>query len=94
MNNILNTLFLDNPYLPERVAAFCETLPEYRAAEREYRAAERELEARLGYESFNRFDEAQSRYLARLVEAYYLFGLGLRQELLSALAGAYPAPAG
>lgn len=87
MNTILNTLFLDNPYLPERVAAFCETLPEYRAAEWEYRAAERELEARLGYESFNRFDEAQSRYLARLVEGYYLFGLGLRQELLSALAG-------
>lgn len=87
MNTILNTLFLDNPYLPEQVAAFCKTLPEYREAEREYRAAERELEARLGYESFNRFDEAQSRYLARLVEAYYLFGLGLRQELLSALAG-------
>ena len=85
MNTILNTLFLDNPYLPEQVTAFCKTLPEYREAEREYRAAERELEAQLGYEVLNRFDEAQSRYLARLVQAYYLFGLGLRQELLSAL---------
>ena len=94
MNNILNTLFLDNPYLPEQVCAYCNTLPEFREAEREYRAAERELEDQLGYEVLNRFDEAQSRYLARLAEAYYLFGLGLRQEVLSALAGPYFAPAG
>lgn len=85
MNTILNTIFLDNPYLPERVCAYCNTLPEFREAEREYRAAELELEKLLGYEALNRFDEAQSRYMARLVQAYYLFGLGLRQELLSAL---------
>ena len=52
------------------------------------------LEERLGSDFADRFDEAQSRYLARLVEAYYLFGLGLRQEVLSALAGPYFAPAG
>lgn len=85
MNNILNTLFLDNPYLPEQVTAFCNTIPEYREAEREYREAERELEKQLGYAALNRFDKAQSRYIARLVQAYYLFGLGLRQELLTAL---------
>ena len=94
MNTILNTLFLDNPYLPEQVTAFCKTLPEYREAEQAFRAAEQEIEAQLGYDLVNRFDEAQSRYLARLVEAYYLFGLGLRQEVLSALAGPYFAPAG
>lgn len=85
MNTILNTIFLDNPYLPKRVCAYCNTLPEFREAELEYRAAEQELENQLGYQAFNRFDEAQSRYMARLVQAYYLFGLGLRQELLSAL---------
>lgn len=85
MNTILNTIFLDNPYLPERVCTYCKTLPEFREAEQEYRAAELELENQLGYQAFNRFDEAQSRYMARLVRAYYLFGLGLRQELLSAL---------
>lgn len=88
MNTILNALFLDNPYLPEQVAVFCKTLPEYQEAEREYQAAEQELEDQLGYTALNRFDEAQSRYMARLAEAYYLFGLGLRQEVLSALAGA------
>lgn len=85
MNTILNTLFLDNPCLPEQVCAYCKTLPEFREAELDYRAAEQELENQLGYQAFNRFDEVQSRYMARLVQAYYLFGLGLRQELLSAL---------
>lgn len=87
MNTILNTLFLDNPYITEQVFAFCNSLPEFRAAEQAFRAAEQELEERLGSDFANRFDEAQSRYLARLVEGYYLFGLGLRQEVLSALAG-------
>lgn len=87
MKTILQTLFIDNPHIPEQVAAFCRTLPEYREAEREYRVAEQELENQLGYQVFNCFDEALSRYMARLVQAYYLFGLGLRQELLSALEG-------
>ena len=46
-----------------------------------------ELEDRLGYEVSNRLSEIQFCYMARLVQAYYLFGLGLRQEVLSALAG-------
>lgn len=87
MNTILNTLFLDNPYLPEQITAFCTSLPEYQVAEREYQAAEAQISRQLGREAFNRFEEAQSHYMARLVRAYYLFGLGLRQELLSALAG-------
>lgn len=87
MNSILNTLFLDNPYLPEQVCAFCNSLPEYREAEQAFRAIEQEIEEQLGFDFVNRFDEAQSVYMARLVQAYYLFGLGLRQEVLSALAG-------
>ncbi|WP_251318022.1 hypothetical protein [Flintibacter muris] len=62
-------------------------LPEYREAEQVFRAAEQELERRLGYEVFNRFIEAQSHYTAQQTHAYYLFGLGLRQEVLSALVG-------
>ena len=85
MDTILQTLFLDNPYIPEQVYTFCKTLPEYCEAEKEYYAAEQALEERLGRETFNRFDEVQSRYMARLVHAYYLFGLRLRQDVLSAL---------
>jgi len=85
MNDILSTLFLDNPYLPEQISAFCDTLPEYRKAEQEYQTAQQEMLNRLGYDAFSDFEQVQSNYMAQLVHAYYLFGLGLRQELLSAL---------
>ncbi len=85
MNNIINTVFFDNPYLPEQVCAFCNTLPEFLEAEREYRSAEEALENRVGYAAFSDFEEVQSHYIAQLVHAYYLFGLGLRQEVLRAM---------
>ena len=85
MTQILNTLFLDNPYLPEQISHFCNTLPEYRQAELEYQAAEKELIDQLGFETYNHFNQVQSHYIAQLVHAYYLFGLGLRQEVLFAL---------
>lgn len=85
MNSQIKTLFVDNPYLAEQVCAFCNTLPEFRRAEREYRALEERICGQLDRETFDAFDEAQSRYMANLVNAYYLFGLGLRQEVLAAL---------
>ena len=45
-----------------------------------FRGLAQPITARMGH-----FDEAQSRYMAHLAKAYYLFGLGLRQEVLSAL---------
>ncbi len=87
MDNILHTLFLDNPYLPEQICAFCDTLPEFREADREYQAAQQEILDRLGHDAFFDYERAESNYMAWLAHAYYLFGLGLRQELLSALEG-------
>jgi len=85
MNTQLKTLFVDNPYLAEQVAAFCDSLPEFREAEREYMAMEEKISQQLGYETFGAFEQVQSWYTAKLVNAYYLFGLGLRQEVLYAL---------
>ena len=85
MNDILKTLFLDNPYIPERIFDFCHQLPEFREAERTYRDAADRLRGRLGAEEVNDFDEILAHYLAQYVHAYYLFGLGLRQEVLYAL---------
>ncbi len=85
MKKILRTLFLDNPSLPEQISAFCETLPEYREADREYQTVPQEMIDQLGYDAFSHFEQAQSNYMAQLAHAYYLFGLGLRQSLLSAL---------
>lgn len=85
MDELLKVLFLDNPYIPEQVCAFCNQLPEFREAERAYEAASDQLRGRLGAEEMDGFDEILARYLARYVHAYYLFGLGLRQEVLAAL---------
>ena len=85
MNDILQTLFLDNPYIPEQVSSFCNQLPEFREAERAYQEAADRLRSRLGKAEVDDFDETLSWYLARYTHAYYLFGLGLRQEVLSAL---------
>ena len=86
MNDMIKTLFLDNPYIPEQIYHFCNQLPEFREAEGRYNAHLKRLEAQLGTEEANAFDEDLSTYLARYVHAYYLFGLSLRQEVLSALA--------
>ena len=85
MNSILKTLFLDNPYIPEQVYTFCNQLPEFLEAERNYNSQLKRLEARLNKAETDAFDEALSHYLACYVHAYYLFGLSLRQEVLSAL---------
>ena len=87
---ILQTFFLDNPEIPGEIAKFCETLPEYVQAEREYSKAVQELLALIGYERFSRFEEALNNHLSYEVRAHYLFGLGLRRELLAGIAGAYP----
>ena len=85
MNELLKTLFLDNPYIPEQVCSFCDQLPEFREAERAYGEAADRLCARLGGAEYSAFEEVLSWYLAQYVHAYYLFGLGLRQEVLFAL---------
>ena len=85
MNNCLKSLFLDNPYIPEQIYAFCSQLPEFQDAEQDYRASAEALRARLGDADFGAFDETFSWYLAQYSKAYYLFGLGLRQEFLRAI---------
>ena len=85
MKDILRTLFLDNPYIADQVYAFRNQLPEFREAERAYEKAADRLRSRLGKAEVDDFDETLSWYLARYTHAYYLFGLGLRQEVLSAL---------
>lgn len=85
MTSILKTLFIDNPYIPEQVCAFCSQRPEFLEAERNYGLQLENLEKRLGQAEAAAFDEALSWYLAQNVHAYYLFGLGIRQDVLSAL---------
>lgn len=83
--NILQTLFLNNPEIPGEIADFCNSIPEYVQAERECSLAFRELEKILGYDQCSHLEEVVNRQLSLEVRAYYLFGLGLRKQVLSGL---------
>lgn len=85
MNDMLKILFLDNPYIPDQVYAFCSQLPEFCEAERDYEAAVSRLRTQLDKAEIDTFDDILGQYLSHYAHAYYLFGLGLRQEVLSAL---------
>ena len=85
--SILQTLFLDNPEIPVEISSFCNHIPEYVQAELAYNRAARELMDLIGYERYARFEEAVTQHLSYEVRASYLFGLGLRKEILRSLAG-------
>jgi len=82
MNNILYTLFQDNPSLPGEICRFCKTLPQRCQAEQELYDMIQRTEQQLGRRFGLELEAAMTNYLAHEVRAYYLFGLGLRQELI------------
>ena len=84
---ILQTLFLDNPEIPVEISSFCNHIPEYVQAELAYNRAARELMDLIGYERYARFEEALTLHMSFEHRAYYLFGLGLRREILEGIAG-------
>ena len=85
MNDMLRTLFLNHPRLPEEIYAFCTTIPEYQEAVRAYEKMTEKVAGILGKELYFNFEESLCRYMSIEVKAYYLFGLGLRQEILDGM---------
>ena len=86
MNMILDKLFQDNPGFPEEVVKFCQTIPGYREAEADFARQADQVSRLLGPELYLPFEEAMNAQLAYEARAHYLFGLGLRREVLEALA--------
>ena len=84
---ILQTLCLDNLEIPAEIAKFCTAIPEDVQAEQEYNRVTAELMNLIGYERYSEFESALTGHLSCEVRAYYLFGLGLRRELLEGMAG-------
>ena len=82
---ILQSLFLDNPELPEEVCNFCNSLPEYQQARQEYQRLAEEVQQALGYQRYIDYEAALNQYWAIDNRAFYLFGVGLRKELLEGL---------
>ena len=81
MQNNLKTLFLDNLELDEAISAFLAQDPEFVQAEQEFY----EIAQLVGFERYDRFERRLGHYTARLSAIHYLFGLGLRQEVLRAM---------
>ena len=86
MEDLLSTLFQDNTELPGKIYEFCRQNPRFCQAEQEFKAIDRLAAEKLGAELYLELESAQMNYMAHLANVYYLFGLGLRQEVLSALA--------
>lgn len=85
MQDFLSKLLWDNDEIPERAARLCAELPGFAAAERDYSAAAEQIQALVGYERFDRFQDQLLRYTGYEVRAYYALGLGLREALTQAL---------
>ena len=85
MNDKLNMLFVDNLGLKEEIEAFCAKDPEYLEVKREFYEVAHEIAKMAGFELYNRFETRLGSYLGCSNDLYYLFGLGLRQDIISAL---------
>ena len=81
----LKILFLENPDLAEQIEAFCEQNPAFLKAKLEFYETAHEIARIAGYDLYDRFERRLGDYLDCYTGLYYLFGLGLRQEVLSAL---------
>ena len=82
---ILQTLFLDNPEIPVEIAKFCNTLPEYVQAEQDYNRAAQELRELIGFERYSAFESVLNWHLRCELQACYLFGLGLKKDIISGI---------
>ncbi len=85
MNDAIKMLFVDNPEIDEAVKEFYEKSPEYLKVKQEFYETAEEIAKIVGYDLYNRFEQLFGIYVARANDIYYLFGLGLRQEVISAL---------
>ena len=85
MDDIVRAIFLDNLDVGQEIAAFCRKNPEYCKRRQEFLAVADEIAELVGFERYERFEDVLGQYLGCSNDIHYLFGLGLRQDILSAL---------
>ncbi len=81
MQDLIETLFCDNPEISAAIARFCAGRPDFVTAEREYEAAASKIAELVGFELFDEFETRLWDYVSQEVNAYYRFGLGLREAV-------------
>ena len=77
---MIETILLDNPEIDEAVLNYCEAQPEYQLLEAACKEKYKELQR-----FFLELEDAYNAKWGFLTQAYYHIGLGVRQELLTAL---------
>lgn len=91
--NTLSTLFLKNDILDAEMEAYCTSDPEFIRVKEQFYQTAHEIEELIGFDMYDTFERNFAAYMYRTADLYYLFGLGLRQDILQSLAAdeSYPA---
>ena len=80
----LPSLFLNDTVINE-IEAFCASDPEYQEAKQGFYEIADQIEKLAEPDLYDAFEHSLWAYLYRTADLYYLYGLGLRQELLRAM---------
>lgn len=83
--NALPSLLLHNDDLEAQLESFCANDPEFVRMEQQFYRLAEQIAAQVGFDRYDAFETCFRCYLNRTADLYYLFGLGLRQEILQAL---------
>ena len=82
--NSLPSLFL-NDTIDAEIEAFCASDPEFISAKEQFHATARKIEALIGPDLYDALETSLGAYWPRATDLYYLYGLGLRQDILRAM---------
>ena len=82
--NSISSLFL-NDTIDAEIEAFCASDPEFVEAKRQFYAAAHEIKKLVGRDLYNALETSFGAYWLRASDLYYLYGLGLRQEILQTI---------
>ena len=82
--NTLPSLFLNNAIVTE-IESFCASDPEFMRAQQEFNKITDQIETLASPDMYDAFEKGLWAYLYRTADLYYLYGLGLRQEILRTL---------
>ena len=82
--NTLSSLFL-NDTIDAEIEAFCASDPEFMKAEQDFEEIASQIAKLVGFDLYDAFERGFRKYINLASDLYYLFGLGLRQEILQNL---------
>ena len=82
--NTLPSIFL-NDTIDAEIEAFCASDPEFVSAKEQFYAAAHEIAELVSRDLYDAFETSFGAYWTRASDLYYLYGLGLRQDILRAM---------